>query len=61
METLYLVLYLLAFIFFVGAAGAAAAAYRRPERPPLTWILIPLGLAAWSLVLVIVSARALGN
>jgi hypothetical protein len=57
METLYFVLYLLAFVFFV---GAAAAAYRRPERP-FTWVLVPLGLAAWSLVLVIAAARALGN
>lgn len=58
MEALYFGLYVLAFLFFVGAAIAAA---RRPDRPPVTWVLVPLGLAAWSLVLVIVSARALGN
>lgn len=57
MATLYFILYLVAFVFFI---IAAAAAWRRPERP-VTWILVPLGLAAWSLVLVIASARALGN
>ena len=57
MAVLYFILYLLALVFFL---GSAAAAWRHPDRYPWT-ALVSLGLAAWVLVLVLVSGQALNN
>lgn len=57
MRTLYLILYIIAAVCF---ALAALVQYRPPTQPTATRInLIALGLLAWVLVPLIITAKAL--